>query len=469
MPTSTLTPAVHPPSQGEQTSPAAHLSPGRDRFLDVLRVFAVLAVVGQHWLMPVLSYDGSTLTTGNALTTDGAWAITWVSQVMPLVFFAGGAAAAMSLRRRHLRFGESGATSSTWLADRLRRLTFPVLPLAAVWLPLPHVLAGMGIPVQPVAVASQVAGQLLWFLAAYVLVTALTAPALRVHRRWRGAEIVVMTACAVGVDIVRFAAAGGTGGTPADVLGYANVLFVWVAVYQAGIMYASGRLDRLRGRTAWWTASAGFGVAGLAVALGPYPASMIGMPGAPMSNMNPPTAVLLAVAVGQLGVALALRRAIETWASAIPVTRALDALSRRLMTIYVWHTPALVAVAGVAVLGLGIDTPEPFTDQWREQMPWWLLALGGVLAVLVRLFGRFEQPHTPTGSVNTGQTYLAAALAAAGLLTMTITGFGPVRDAVLRFEAPAIAAALVVVGTALLRIPRSPGSSTIITHARVEA
>lgn len=453
-----------------RTSPAtASTGRYRDQFIDVLRVAAIVAVVAQHWLMPVLSYDNGRLSAGNALTTDGAWAITWISQVMPLVFFAGGAAAAMSLRRRYVRLGQGPATSSAWLADRVRRLSLPVLPLAAVWLPLPHLLTGLGVPVQPVAAGAHVAGQLLWFLAAYVLVTSLTAPALRAHDRWRGAEMVILAAGAVAVDVVRFTVAGGAGGTSADVLGYLNVVFVWAAIYQAGIMYASGGLDRLRGRTAWLTAAAGYGAAALMVAFGPYPPSMIGMPGAPMSNMNPPTAVLLAIAVGQLGLALALRRGIERWASSAPVAHAVTVLSRRLMTIYVWHTPALVAVAGVAVVGLGIDTPAPFSEPWREQMGWWLLSLFAVLAVLTQVFGRYERSPSPTAHARPGRVVAASTLVGLGLLTLTLTGFGPLDGQILQLDAPLAGSLAVVVGTALLRIHQVPGSVVLEEHGRLKA
>ncbi|WP_240197427.1 acyltransferase, partial [Nonomuraea lactucae] len=88
---------------------------GRDPFIDALRVFGMALVVAQHWTIPVLAFDGTTLTTGNALATPGLWAVTWLSQVMPLVFFAGGAANAIGLRRaRH--------DAPRWLFARLRRL-----------------------------------------------------------------------------------------------------------------------------------------------------------------------------------------------------------------------------------------------------------------------------------------------------------------------------------------------------------
>lgn len=60
---------------------------GRDSFIDVIRALCVLAVISQHWLMPVLAYENGHLSTGNALASPGWWIVTWLTQVMPMVFF----------------------------------------------------------------------------------------------------------------------------------------------------------------------------------------------------------------------------------------------------------------------------------------------------------------------------------------------------------------------------------------------
>ncbi|NEE02847.1 acyltransferase family protein [Phytoactinopolyspora halotolerans] len=425
----------------------------RDRFVDVLRVSAIVLVVVQHWLMPALSYDDGVLVAGNALATPGAWVVTWVSQVMPLVFFAGGAAALYSLGRRrrhpHSAGGREDGTERQphWLADRLRRLALPVIPLIAVWLPLPHLLLALGMPAQPVDLASRLAGRLLWFLALYVLVTALTPVLARLHRRFGGAELLPMATTAVVVDTLRFGAFDG-----AEPIGYLNILAVWATVYQLGIAYAAGSLGRLRGRRALTVSAVGLAVAAIAVALGPYPASMIGMPGEPVSNMNPPTAVLLAITAFQLGLALACRPVIEAWAANRPVARGIDYLSGRLMTIYVWHMPALVLVAGVAVVGRGWATPELLSEDWRSAMPIWLATLTVVLSVFVRVFGRIEsRPGRATGA-GSWRVRASSVSIGLGLLALTINGFAP--SMATHPAGPVGAALAIALGVALLRTSR---------------
>ncbi|WP_020662274.1 acyltransferase family protein [Amycolatopsis benzoatilytica] len=393
----------------------------RDIFLDVVRAGAILLVVAQHWMMPVLSFSGTTLATGNALATPGWWIITWASQVMPLVFFAGGAANLISLRR---------ATSTRdWFAGRVRRLLIPVLPLLAVWLVVPDLLRGIGVPGQPVQVASAIAAQLLWFLSVYLLTVLLTPLMVAAHRRWGLAVPAVLAALGVLVDVARFSDLG--------MIGYANAVIVWVAVHQLGFHYVEGRLGSLTRRAALVLSAAGFGVTALLVAFGPYPASMIGMPGAPVSNMSPPTVLLLFLAFGQIGFLLAFR---DKLISLPRVTAALSWLAPRTMSVYLWHMPALVVVSGVTVFGLRYSTPEPGSSLWFLMAPAWVLVCGLVLLGLLRMFDRFEtQPDSLVVTARTPQLVLAGLLASGGLLGLAAHGFAPLSDGLLTGPVPWVA------------------------------
>ncbi|QKV75991.1 acyltransferase [Amycolatopsis sp. Hca4] len=394
---------------------------GRDRFLDVVRAGAILAVIAQHWLMPVLSYSDGHLATGNALATPGWWVITWLSQVMPLVFFAGGAANLISFRR---------ATSPRqWLAGRLKRLMTPVLPLMAVWLIAPDFLRGLGVPPQPLQVASAIAAQLLWFLAVYVLVVLLTPLMVAAHRRWGLKVPLVMGAAGVLVDVARFNDFG--------YIGYANAVFVWVAVHQLGFHYVEGRLGSLTRRGALTLSAAGFGLTALLVAFGPYPASMIGMPGAPVSNMSPPTVLLAFLAVGQVGLLLAFRPQLNALAARPGVGDALSWLGARFMSVYLWHMPALVVVAGVTVYGLGYQTPAPGTVFWLVMAPGWFAACAMVLFGLLRLFAHFEmQRDTGALTARTPQLVAAGLLISGGLLGLAAHGFSPLSDGIAHGPVP---------------------------------
>ncbi|HEV7979802.1 acyltransferase [Amycolatopsis sp.] len=435
-----------------ETSQKPEVKPRRDMFLDVVRAGAILAVITQHWTMPVLSYSGGQLATGNALATPGWWLLTWASQVMPIVFFAGGAANLISLRR--------AASSRDWLAARVRRLLLPVLPLMAVWPLVPDLLRDIGIPEQPLQVAGAIAAQLLWFLAVYLLTVLLTPLMVAAHRRWGLRVPVVMAGAAVLIDVARFNDFG--------LIGYANAVFVWLAVHQLGFHYTEGRLGSLSRRAALTMSAAGFGITALMVAFGPYPASMIGMPGAPVSNMSPPTVVLAFLAVGQIGLLLAAKPALNAFAAHPPVATALRWIGPRFMTVYLWHMPALVVVAGITVFGFGYATPEPGTPLWLAVAPAWVAATGLVLYGLLRMFSQFETQSKLSGTVtaNLPQLVVAGLLASGGLLGLAAHGFTkPVDAGVFSGPVPWVALTAVSFLLAGRRVPVARMSAWTLGHA----
>ncbi|MFF9347914.1 acyltransferase [Streptomyces sp. NPDC014734] len=408
-------------------------SRGRDSFIDIIRALCVLAVISQHWLMPVLAYDNGQLSTGNALASPGWWIVTWLTQVMPMVFFAGGAANFFSFR--------SVTSVRDWLRSRIARLLVPVVPLAAVWLLLPHVLIAGGVPQQPVLMAGKIAGQLLWFLAVYVLVVAVTPVMYALYRRYGWRVIGVLAVCALVVDVLRFEV------SPA--IGFLNALFVWLAAHQFGFHYADGSLN-MRSR---WASSGlavvGFGLTAAAVFFGPYPSSMIGMPGAPVSNMSPPTALMVSLTIGQLGLWLTLKPVLTRLAARPGVAAVLRWCGARFMTLYLWHMPALVVTAGIFVVGLGLATPTPGSPMWFAVIPVWVSVAGASLVCLTKIFGRFETRRGSGESSDTslGRVVLAAVLSAGGLLGLAAQGFISPGNSL----GPVLSVLLVVAGLLIVR------------------
>ena len=70
-------------------------STDRDRFVDLVRVAAIVVVVVGHWATSTIVWEPGHVASVNALAEIPATRlVTWVVQVMPLVFFAGGMDAA---------------------------------------------------------------------------------------------------------------------------------------------------------------------------------------------------------------------------------------------------------------------------------------------------------------------------------------------------------------------------------------
>jgi peptidoglycan/LPS O-acetylase OafA/YrhL len=101
----------------------------RERFIDLLRAIAIVAVVLGHWLVTVVEYQDGQLV-GRSALPDLRWAhpITWLVQVMPIFFLVGGYANAASLASHY----RAGWRAGDWLVHRAARLVRPSTALILV-------------------------------------------------------------------------------------------------------------------------------------------------------------------------------------------------------------------------------------------------------------------------------------------------------------------------------------------------
>ena len=384
----------------------------RDRYVDLLRVLSLAVVVGGHWLM-IAVLPGQRV--GNLLAIVPATQVaTWLLQVMPLFFLVGGfshATAWRSVRRR----GGGYADFARSRADRLLR---PTAVFVAVWLAAAAWLELAGHDEGLVRTAARTVAQPLWFLGVYLGLVAL-APALwRLHERlgrhaW--AVPAALGAAVLVVDVLRFA--GGYGQ-----VAYLNVALVWVAVHQLGFFWGTAGLRRAAGPLALGGLAA---VAALTV-LGPYPVSMVGVPGAPVSNMSPPTLALYCHALWLVGVAVLVAPAGNRWLARRRVWRAVVAANGAAMTAFLWHLSALVLLLTV-MLALHVDLPATGSGAWWLSRPLWLGALALLTAGLVALFGGADRPRArPLRGGSTAVAATGMALCTAGVLGLSAVGFGGV-------------------------------------------
>lgn len=396
---STVLPASHRPSRtvGDRNTlpvrtparvpaPAPASAPARrsrrDPFVDGVRALGTVLVVVLHWLMVEATWDGSELVVGNALSHGWAWLLTWL-QPLPLLFFAAGAAARYDLVRHPDQPGWRFA------GVRLLRMARPVAVFTAVWVALIVLLPAAGVPGAAVDRVARIVPQPLWFIGVQLGLLALTPLLLRTLRRWGAARVLLVAAALpVLVDLLRFSDEVPLPGVP-------NILLVWAVPYLGGLVYAERRLrpvprrDEVPERTVLGLLT-GLGLVAtvLLLVVGPYPVSLIGMPGDTMSNLAPPTAPVVGFAVAQVAGALLVRDALARWAER---SRAVAWVGARSMGLYLWHLTAMFAVAGVVLLGAGEVLPEPWTWDWWTTRAAYLGAAGMVLAALVAVAARAER------------------------------------------------------------------------------
>jgi len=352
----------------------------RNRAVDAYRAAAMCAVTVGHWLAAavVVEADGS-LGGRNALDAmPGLHWLTWLFQVMPLFFCLGGFANAASLDAQLRRDGRR----ADWVAARLRRLTQPTAILAGTWLTVLAASAATGTASAVVAAASAIAAIPLWFLANYVVDTALAPVTLRLHRRHGARFAGGLLATCVALEVTRLA------GVP--YLSKVNIVLGWMFFQVLGFWWRDGMLPA--GRRLLVAAGGSLGTAAALVALGPWPLALVTVPGADFSNTWPPSLALVAYGIGTCALAIAAAPAVTRLLERRPRAWFTVAAANTItMTVYLWHFSA-ITIAGGAFYALGLigDAPIGSASWWATKAAM-MVAAFGVLSVIVRLVGGRER------------------------------------------------------------------------------
>ncbi|KOU43960.1 acyltransferase family protein [Streptomyces sp. WM6378] len=363
----------------EEATPA-----GRDRAVDALRAFAILGVVLGHWLVTALVFDSGTVHGASPLQHMPQLApISWVFQTLAVFFLVGGQVATKSYASARAR----GVTYGQWLRARLGRLFRPVAAVLVVWLVAAGGMLASGVGLDTLHTLFKLVLSPLWFLLVFAALTAATPLVSRVHPLWPLAVVMY-------VDVYRF----GNGG--AQWTGWLNLPAGWLVPYCLGALWARRGAGTSLRTTGWVLLVGGSVVTALLVLFAGYPASMVGVPGAAISNLNPPTLAAVTFGLAQCGAALLLlgplRRALRRptlWAAV-----ALVNLSA--MTIFLWHQTSMIAVTCLGLLAggdlAGLHT-VPDGSAWVLARLAWLPVFAVMLVVCWVTFRAYEQPRRGRG------------------------------------------------------------------------
>ncbi|QTX05754.1 acyltransferase family protein [Agromyces archimandritae] len=394
-------------------SAPASTAPARDRSIDAVRAGLLIVVVALHAVMVGvgLAADGSPAL-GNALEHRPGFApASWFVQIMPLFFVVGGFASLHHWRSMRGR----GDTPAAYVRARVERLVRPAVWMVGIVAALLATAAVAGLPGELVAEAGFRIGQPLWFLAVYIACSALVPLMTRWHERAPFRAPLVLAAAASGVDAARLA-------TGLEGLGFLNLLFVWLLMRQLGFLLADGFVDRLPASTRIAAAAAAVAALAVCFATGAYSPDMY-------ENLNPPNVTLVLLGVAQLALVSLARPAIARVAARPRIARAVRTLGASSMTVYLWHLPVMVLVAGLILAGhsaYGLPVPDPLSAEWWISRPLWLVAVGLALAPVVRATRRFEGAPASTRerTATPARSALAAASGTVGTGVVLVFGFG---------------------------------------------
>ncbi|MBY8868433.1 acyltransferase family protein [Streptomyces sennicomposti] len=359
--------------------------PHRDRAVDALRAGAILGVVLGHWLVTALVADlqtrpRPTLRTASPLHFMPWLApVSWAFQTLAVFFLVGGRVA----MRSHLSARARGVAYPRWLRARLSRLSRPTVAVLALWAPAAAALLLTGTDPATIRTLVKLALSPMWFLLVFAALTAATPLLTGLSPLWPLAVV-------LHVDLLRFGL-----GAP-DWLGWLNLPAGWLVPYALGAAWARGELES---RRAGWTLLGGGAAATAALVVwAGYPASMVGVPGAAVSNLDPPTLATVTFGLAQCGLALLLRDRLGR-AMRRPLAWAAVALvNLSAMTIFLWHQTALMATTALGLLAGRLPGLHTLPDDlaWVAYRLAWLPVFALALAVCRTAFHGREHgigPH----------------------------------------------------------------------------
>ncbi|MCX4553926.1 acyltransferase [Streptomyces sp. NBC_01500] len=350
--------------------------PDRDRAVDALRALAILGVVLGHWLVSALVVDSGTVHAASPLQhMPGLTPVSWVFQTLAVFFLVGGRVGTRSYAAARAR----GTTYGQWLGARTARLSRPVAAVLVVWAVAAVAMLASGVGLDTLYALLKLVLSPLWFLLVFAALTAATPLVARVHPLWPVAVV-------LHVDLIRF----GLGGP--SWLGWINVAAGWLVPYSLGAVWARGGL---RGRRTGWALLIG-GAAGtvLLVLFAGYPASMVGVPGAAISNLDPPTLAAVAFGLAQCGAAVLLLGPLRRVLRRPALWAGVALVNLSAMTVFLWHQTSMMAVTAVGML-TGRTLPGlhtvPDGPGWVYARLAWLPVFAVALLVCWTAFRTYEQ------------------------------------------------------------------------------
>jgi hypothetical protein len=363
---------------------------------------------------------------GNTLASSTTLqAITWLMQVMPLFFIAGGAASSLSwasATRKDVPY-------IAWAWQRVQRLLKPVVVYLAVMLPI-----GAGVAQFSESKVStpllNLMTQLLWFLGIYIIITCLTPFYVYLERNLKHAAVLVWIAVVAAIDFLRL-----SDSAPA-VVSLINFVAVWSVAAHFGIWYINRRISAPLLMLAIGVA---LSINVCLVHFGPYPISLVGMPDETFSNMAPPSLVMALHTVICWAAVLLLRERLTQLLENLSIWRFVVSINMSAMTMYLWHLPTLTLLTVLSHM-LGMDRPllqnsagtiVPGENFWLWSILFWSICALAIYAVVQLLWFTehiqvtwWDKPRTSQHPSTIANLFASVCITAIGLGLLLISGSG---------------------------------------------
>ncbi len=400
----------------EQVSEMAmRTPPERNRYVDFLRAVSILIVIAGHWLITTAHYVDGSLSSEHLfrIQPQTQW-LTWIFQVMPIFFIVGGYANAVSLESAQRR----GVGYAQWLAARLNRLVTPLLVLLIAWAAISVILHFLDVSPAVIKLASRAALIPTWFLAIYIMAVILAPLMYKLWRRFGFASFWMLVTMAILMDVAYF-------NMPARWLAWSNYFWVWLAIHNLGFAWRDGRLGGARHLIIY--AAIALLIMWLLVFQGPYPLAMVGSPDQTLSNTTPPKITLLALAIFQFSLLLAIEKPMRRALTGLRLWTFTVLINSMIMSVYLWHITVMIIFIGLLFLaggpGLGL---EPGSLSWWLSRPLWMAILAILLLPLTLLLSPLERisHRSDSSPTSSPRQVIGAMMICLGVALLALFGYG---------------------------------------------
>jgi hypothetical protein len=343
-----------------------------------------------------------------------AWPLTWLLQLVPLFFLAGGHSNLLAWRAMEGHY-------VSYVVSRVGWLIRPVLAFVIAWLVIPLSLELLKVPESGVAAFSRIIVQPLWLLGLYVLVVACTPLMHRLHRTLPAGTPLALLAGVVGLGFVGGSVAAHIGGV------LVALLFAQLAFH-----YADGTLWAIPRSVLVTVAAVAFAGLVLLTVFGAQPKLQLAEPTGYAAFAPSLAGVLLIGIVQTVLVALPREAGLRAFATSAPA-RVAAVVRAAPMTVYLVYLCAMLVLEGlfgVASRATGIG--------WLTQ-PRMIFAVGLIAMPTLLAFLWFErrppapaEPATGPPPVRGWQDTLAAILGVAygalGVVGFAVAGLSGWSD-----------------------------------------
>jgi hypothetical protein len=343
---------------------------------DYLSFLRILALTGIVLAESVLAF-----TMRGEAEPGWVWPLTWLLQLVPLFFLAGGHSNLLAWRGTRA----AGAGYGSYLVGRVGWLIRPVLAFVIAWLVIPLSLELLQAPESSITAFSRLVVQPLWLLGLYLVVVAVTPLMHRLHAALPILTPAVLLACVVGLGFVGGALAAHVGGV------LVALLFAQLAFH-----YAEGGFRRVPRPVLVAVALVAF--AGLVVltVFGAQPKLQLAEPTG-YAAFAPSLAGVLLIGIVQLCLVVLPREPGLRAVAASPPARAVAVVRAAPMTVYLVYLCAMLVVEGLVGVARGAVAGGGGIE-WLTQ-PRTMFAIGLMAMPTVLAFLWFERrpdrPGTP--------------------------------------------------------------------------